>query len=136
MDGNKFRDGIFALRTRRFGSVAECMVKRLRKYGKAKSLFHDLFDEEKKQRVEVKFSTVLKKAEKTVTEANSSCDISLASRSLRIWRPTSRSLLFFTKKAYQSARSTPRPMGSIRLKAGMLELVSLETPRLNIRWGD
>lgn len=68
MDGEKLRDGIFALRTRRFGSVAECMVKRLRKYGKAKSLFHDLFDEESGHRIEVKFSTVMKKAERTVTE--------------------------------------------------------------------
>ncbi len=68
MDGQKLRDGIFALRTRRFGSVAECMVKRLRKYGKAKSLFHDLFDEKASRRIEVKFSTVLKKAEQTVTE--------------------------------------------------------------------
>jgi len=68
MNGKKLRDGIFALRTRRFGSVAECMVKRLRKYGKAKSLFHDLFDEQTGQKIEVKFSTVQKKANQTVTE--------------------------------------------------------------------
>ena len=68
MDGETLREGIFALRTRRFGSVAECMVKRLRKYGKAKSLFHDLFDEQRGRRVEVKFSTVMKKAERKVTE--------------------------------------------------------------------
>ncbi len=54
MDGETVRRGIFALRTRRFGSVAECMVKRLRKYGKAKNPFHDLFDEQAKRRVEVK----------------------------------------------------------------------------------
>lgn len=68
MDGEKLRDGIFALRTRRFGSVAECMVKRLRKYGTAKSPFHDLFDEQAGHRIEVKFSVVQKKAELTVTE--------------------------------------------------------------------
>lgn len=68
MDGEVLRNGIFALRTRRFGSVAECMVKRLRKYGKAKSLFHDLFDEKSGQRIEVKFSAVMKKAERKVTE--------------------------------------------------------------------
>jgi hypothetical protein len=68
MDGEKFRDGIFALRTRRFGSVAECMVKRLRKYSKAKSVFHDLFDDARKHKIEVKFSVVQKKAETTVTE--------------------------------------------------------------------
>jgi hypothetical protein len=38
MDGETLRAGIFALRTRRFGSVAECMVNRLEKYGKAKSV--------------------------------------------------------------------------------------------------
>lgn len=68
MDGQKLRDGIFALRTRRFGSVAECMVRRLWKYGKAKSLFHDLFDEQMNQRIEVKFSTVQRNANRTVTE--------------------------------------------------------------------
>ena len=68
MDGETLREGIFALRTRRVGSVAECMVKRLRKYGKAKSIFHDLFDEQTRQRIEVKFSTVGKKAKHTVTE--------------------------------------------------------------------
>ena len=68
MDGETLRGGIFALRTRRFGSVAECMVKRLRKYGKAKSLFHDLFDEQTRQRIEVKFSTVQQKAKRTVTD--------------------------------------------------------------------
>lgn len=67
MDSEKLRTGIFALRTRRFGSVAECMVQRLLRYGKAKSLFHDLFDEEAHRRIEVKFSTVQKKAERTVT---------------------------------------------------------------------
>jgi len=68
MDGETLRLGIFALRTRRFGSVAECMVKRLRKYSKAKSLYHDLFDEQTGQRIEVKFSTVQQKAERTVTD--------------------------------------------------------------------
>ncbi len=68
MNGEKLRSGIFALRTRRFGSVAECMVKRLRKLGKATNLFHDLFDEKTSQRIEVKFSVVQKKSEQTVTE--------------------------------------------------------------------
>jgi hypothetical protein len=31
------------------------MVKRLRRYGKAKSLFHDLFDEHAGKRIEVNF---------------------------------------------------------------------------------
>ena len=68
MDGEKLRDGIFALRTRRFGSVTECMIKRLLTYSKARSLFHDLYDDQRKHRIEVKFSVVQKKAETTVTE--------------------------------------------------------------------
>jgi hypothetical protein len=68
MDGEKLRDGIFALRTQRFGSVAECMIKRLLQYSKARSLFHDLYDDQRKHRIEVKFSVVQKKAETTVTE--------------------------------------------------------------------
>lgn len=67
MNAEKLRAGIFSLRTRRFGSVAECMVQRLLKYGKAKNLFHDLFDEEGRRRIEVKFSTVQQKADRTVT---------------------------------------------------------------------
>lgn len=68
MDGEKLRNGIFALRTRRFGSVAECMVKRLLNCSQARSLFHDLYDDAKNHRIEVKFSVVQKKAEQTVTE--------------------------------------------------------------------
>jgi hypothetical protein len=68
MDGEKLRDGIFALRTRRFGSVAECMIKRLLMYSKARNLFHDLYDDQRNHRIEVKFSVVQKEAETTVTE--------------------------------------------------------------------
>jgi hypothetical protein len=68
MDGERLRDGIFALRTRRFGSVAECMVKRMLKCSLARSLFHDLYDPTLQHRIEVKFSVVQKKAERTVTE--------------------------------------------------------------------
>ena len=66
MNGEKLRAGIFALRTRRFGSVAECMVERLQKCGKAKSLYHDLFHEQEGE-IEVKFSTVQQKAKHPVT---------------------------------------------------------------------
>jgi len=68
MDGKKMRDGIFALHTRRLGSVAECMVRRLVKCGKARNLFHDLYDDQRKHRIEVKFSRVLKRAKTTITE--------------------------------------------------------------------
>ena len=65
MDGDKLRNGIFALRTRRFGSVAECMVKRLLNCSQARSLFHDFYDDAKRHRIEVKFSVVQKKSEQT-----------------------------------------------------------------------
>jgi hypothetical protein len=68
MNGEKLRDGIFALRTRRFGSVAECMMKRLLQCSAGRSLFHDLYDDSLHHRIEVKFSVVQKKAEQTVTE--------------------------------------------------------------------
>lgn len=68
MDGEKLRDGIFALRTRRIGSVGECMIKRLLKYSKGRSVFHDLYDDQLNHRIEVKFSVVQKEAETKVTE--------------------------------------------------------------------
>jgi hypothetical protein len=68
MDGNKLREGIFALNTRRFGSVAECMVQKLLKCSRARSLFHDLYDGKHQHRIEVKFSRVQKKAKTAVTE--------------------------------------------------------------------
>jgi hypothetical protein len=68
MDGETLRDGIFGLRTRRFGSVAEVLISRLIKLGKGRSLFHDLYDDVQKHRVEVKFSVVSKKSEIPITE--------------------------------------------------------------------
>ena len=68
MDGNTLRDGIFALRTRRLGTVSEVLVQRLLRLQKSKSLFHDLYDEAAKHRIEVKFSTVLKKHRAAITE--------------------------------------------------------------------
>lgn len=70
MTPEKLREGIFSLNTRRFGTVAEVMVKRMASLGKAKSIFHDLYDETAKRRVEVKFSTVRKKSARAITEEN------------------------------------------------------------------
>jgi hypothetical protein len=69
MDGDKLRDGIFSLRTRRFGSVAEFMIKRMEKCGKSQNQFHDLYDDVKRRRIEVKFSVVLKKADTPISES-------------------------------------------------------------------
>lgn len=66
----KLRDGIFGLNTRRFGTVAEVMVKRLVNLSKGRSQFHDLYDDLQNHRVEVKFSTVRKKSPSAITESN------------------------------------------------------------------
>ena len=68
MDGKTLREGIFALNTRRFGSVAEVLIQRLVHLGKARSLFHDLYDDFANKRVEVKFSRALKKNAFPVTK--------------------------------------------------------------------
>ena len=68
MDGIELREGIFALNTRRFGSVAEVLIKRLVKLQKGRNLFHDLYDDLRNKRVEVKFSRALKKSEMLVSE--------------------------------------------------------------------
>ncbi len=44
------------------------MIKRLLKYSKAQSIFHDLYDDQLKHRIEVKFSIVQRKAETAITE--------------------------------------------------------------------
>ena len=59
----EFRDGIFALRTRRFGTVAELMIETLYKLKKPQSQFHDRYDNVSNSRVEIKFSTVMKENE-------------------------------------------------------------------------
>jgi hypothetical protein len=68
MDAIKLQQGIFNIRTRRFGTIAEVMVKRLVKLGKSKSQFHDLYDDMEKHRVEVKFSTVRRTNDRKITE--------------------------------------------------------------------
>jgi hypothetical protein len=68
MDADALREGIYALNTRRFGSVAEVLVKKLADFGKAQNQFHDLYCDLHKKRVEVKFSRALKKSEIPITE--------------------------------------------------------------------
>lgn len=68
MDAMTLRNGIYAMHTRRLGSVAEMLVQRLVKLGKGRHILHDLFDDMQKHRVEVKFSAVRKKSEIAITE--------------------------------------------------------------------
>ena len=55
----EFRDAIFSLNTRRFGRIAELMIKKIYKFKDSENLAYDLIDN--KLKIEVKFSTVLKK---------------------------------------------------------------------------
>ncbi len=64
------RDGIFALFTRRFGTVAEILIKRMQRLGQARARFHDLFDEIESRRVEVKFSRALASHDDPITTEN------------------------------------------------------------------
>ena len=67
---SELRDGIFALRTRRFGTVAELMIRYLINVSKGRNQFHDLYDEAEGKRIEVKFSTVMKANEAKITDKN------------------------------------------------------------------
>lgn len=62
LDGESLREGLFALNTRRFGTVAEVMIQRLLGCAAAKNVFHDLFDDAANLRIEVKSSCVRKKS--------------------------------------------------------------------------
>lgn len=66
----EFRDGIFALRTRRFGTVAEIMIKRLYNLDESGTLAFDKRDRYSKERIEVKFSTVMKENDDKIRETN------------------------------------------------------------------
>lgn len=70
MTVQEFRDGIFALRTRRFGSVAEILIKKLFGYSFSDVLNYDLIDVNQNLRIEVKFSTVLKNNSAGINEDN------------------------------------------------------------------
>ena len=66
----EFRDGIFALRTRRFGTVAEIMIKRLYDLDESGSLAFDKRDRSSDDRIEVKFSTVMKENDDKIRDDN------------------------------------------------------------------
>ncbi len=66
----EFRDGIFALRTRRFGTVAEIMIKAVYGFADSNSLAYDKKNEHTNERIEVKFSTVMKENDDKIREEN------------------------------------------------------------------
>ena len=65
----KFRDGIFALNTRRFGRLAELMIQKMYDMKDSNNLAFDLLSKDN-EKIEVKFSTVLKKCSKQITAKN------------------------------------------------------------------
>ncbi len=65
----KFREGIFSLNTRRFGRIAELMIKELYNYKDPNNNAYDLLTIDNKK-IEVKFSTVLKKCRTVITKEN------------------------------------------------------------------
>lgn len=65
----EFRDGIFSLNTRRFGKIAELMIKTLYNLNDSDSLAYDLRTNNN-EKIEVKFSTVLKKCTDTIIQEN------------------------------------------------------------------
>tara|TARA_B100001996_G_scaffold257531_1_gene200245 strand:+ start:1826 stop:2359 length:534 start_codon:yes stop_codon:yes gene_type:complete len=70
MDSEKLQQAIFGLHTRRFGTVAEIMIKKIMKVNDSDKLSYDLFEDSTNSRIECKFSRVQKKAELKITENN------------------------------------------------------------------
>lgn len=66
----EFRNGIFALRTRRFGTIAEIMIKKLYDLDESGSLAFDKRDRSSDKRIEVKFSTVMKENDDRIRDDN------------------------------------------------------------------
>lgn len=81
-----FRDGIFSLQTRRFGTAAELIVRK--KYNLLETTVnqhHDATDS-KGKRVEIKFSRVLKENKESITKDNiltQAVNSSMAKRAIR-----------------------------------------------------
>ena len=84
----ELRDGIFALHTRRFGTVAEVLVKILANANWGKSISHDLYDEKNLRRIEVKFSRALSKNINTINETNILEQIVSADDKIRMFAST------------------------------------------------
>lgn len=65
-----FRDGIFSLHTRRFGTVAELMIKKMYNLEDSSSLAFDKKTKDSNKRIEIKFATALKMNEARINEEN------------------------------------------------------------------
>lgn len=65
-----FRNGIFSLHTRRFGTVAEIMIKKIYQLENSGSLAFDKLDAASGAKIEIKFSRALKENECKINEKN------------------------------------------------------------------
>jgi hypothetical protein len=65
----QIQQAIFGLHTRRFGAVAEIMIKKMVMLERSSTLAYDLFDDKEGTRIECKFSRAQKKAEVKITES-------------------------------------------------------------------
>lgn len=63
----KFKEGIFSLKTRRFGTIAELMIQELYNLDNSNTLAFDKKTKKNNQRVEVKFSIAMEKAATPIT---------------------------------------------------------------------
>ncbi len=70
VDLNIFREGLFALNTRRFGTVAEIMIKKLYQFQWSGTRTYDLYDCSNSFRIEVKFSRAAKEHPEKIKEEN------------------------------------------------------------------
>ncbi|MCW5908149.1 MAG: hypothetical protein KIS94_09840 [Chitinophagales bacterium] len=66
----QIRDGIFSLNTRRFGTVAESLIKILANASWGQNINHDLYDAKEMKRIEVKFSRALASNKHTIKDDN------------------------------------------------------------------
>lgn len=66
----QFIDGIFSLNTRRFGTVAELMIKQLFGFDKSNSKLYDLYDSYHNLRIEIKFSRAMQEYDDPICEEN------------------------------------------------------------------
>lgn len=65
---DKFVNGIFNLQTRRFGTLAEIIIRKKYNFKKSNNNDYDALDGEK--RIEIKFARVIKKRRNKITETN------------------------------------------------------------------
>lgn len=100
----EFRNGIFALRTRRFGTVAEIMIKRLYGLVDADSLAFDKRNTQSDERIEVKFSTVMKQNDDTIRDDNVIDQCKKANLSNRAMKSSETSLYKFDCNIQQIKR--------------------------------